>query len=178
MVVREEKTPSPVVYERYIKKKVPQVIIKEIHVEDPAPPIIKYVQKNLDKHHQQILTTERHSHEKVAEKNKTSKKIYTKHHEEPLEPQPFKEKYIEKLPKSRSTAEKRTTEEAKNVSPEFVYNNASEQKKSSRPRVNSKSNVPNTHRQYEPIYAKPEKITYSDPISYLQNTTNNKPNYK
>ena len=45
VLVRQEKTPSPIIFEKYIKKKAPQVIIKEIHVHEPAPPPIKIVQK-------------------------------------------------------------------------------------------------------------------------------------
>ena len=45
IMVRQEKTPSPIIVEKYIKKKKPQVIIKEIHVQEPAPPPIKLVQK-------------------------------------------------------------------------------------------------------------------------------------
>ena len=45
ILVRQEKTPSPIIVEKYIKKKAPQVIIKEIHVQEPAPPPIKLVQK-------------------------------------------------------------------------------------------------------------------------------------
>ena len=44
IIVRQEKTPSPIIFEKYIKKKQPQVIIKEIYVTEPAPPPIKYVQ--------------------------------------------------------------------------------------------------------------------------------------
>ncbi len=54
ILVREERTPSPIVYERYIRKKAPQVIIKEIHVQDPSPPPIKYVTKPIDKYHNQV----------------------------------------------------------------------------------------------------------------------------
>lgn len=54
-IVIREKTPSPIVYERYIKKKAPQVIIKEIHVQDQSPPPIKYVQKTVESYHNQIL---------------------------------------------------------------------------------------------------------------------------
>lgn len=48
ILIREERTPSPIVYERYIKSKAPQVIIKEIHVEEEAPPV-KYIQKKSKK---------------------------------------------------------------------------------------------------------------------------------
>lgn len=42
--VRQEKTPSPIIVEKYVKKKAPQVIIKEIHVHEPAPPPVKIIQ--------------------------------------------------------------------------------------------------------------------------------------
>lgn len=45
IIIRQEKTPSPIIVEKYIKKKAPQVIIKEIHVQEPAPPPIKVVEK-------------------------------------------------------------------------------------------------------------------------------------
>jgi hypothetical protein len=45
IIIRQEKTPSPIIVEKYIKKKSPQVIIKEIHVHEPAPPPIKVVEK-------------------------------------------------------------------------------------------------------------------------------------
>lgn len=44
IIIRQEKTPSPIIVEKYIKKKAPQVIIKEIHVHEPAPPPVKIVQ--------------------------------------------------------------------------------------------------------------------------------------
>jgi hypothetical protein len=44
-IIRQEKTPSPIIVEQYVKKKAPQVIIKEIHVQEPAPPPIKVVSK-------------------------------------------------------------------------------------------------------------------------------------
>lgn len=45
LYIRHEKTPSPIIVEQYVKKKAPQVIIKEIHVQEPAPPPIKVIQK-------------------------------------------------------------------------------------------------------------------------------------
>jgi hypothetical protein len=45
IIIRQEKTPSPIIVEKYVKKKSPQVIIKEIHVHEPAPPPIKVVEK-------------------------------------------------------------------------------------------------------------------------------------
>ena len=45
IIIRQEKTPSPIIVEKYVKKKSPQVIIKEIHVQEPAPPPIKVVEK-------------------------------------------------------------------------------------------------------------------------------------
>ena len=42
--VRNDKTPSPIIVEKYVKKKAPQVIIKEIHVHEPAPPPVKIIQ--------------------------------------------------------------------------------------------------------------------------------------
>lgn len=45
IIIRQEKTPSPIIVEKYVKKKAPQVIIKEIHVQEPAPPPIKVVEK-------------------------------------------------------------------------------------------------------------------------------------
>jgi len=79
-VFREEKTPSPIVYERYIKKKAPQVIIKEIHVEEPAPPPIKYVQKSLDKYHNQMITGQRKDRPvgSTSEKNDLEEQISIK----------------------------------------------------------------------------------------------------
>ncbi|CAF0831466.1 unnamed protein product [Brachionus calyciflorus] len=44
IIIRQEKTPSPIIVEKYIKKKAPQVIIKEIHVHEPAPPPVKIIQ--------------------------------------------------------------------------------------------------------------------------------------
>ncbi len=89
-VLRDEKTPSPIVYERYIKKKAPQVIIKEIHVEEPAPPPIKYVQKSYNTYHNQMIVGQnkdrpvgstpeiKHSEEiisgKIEKKNEISEK--------------------------------------------------------------------------------------------------------
>ena len=47
IVIRQAKTPSPIIVEKYITKKAPQVIIKEIHVHEPAPPPLKYIE-NVD----------------------------------------------------------------------------------------------------------------------------------
>lgn len=44
IIIRQEKTPSPIIVEKYIKKRAPQVIIKEIHVHEPAPPPVKIIQ--------------------------------------------------------------------------------------------------------------------------------------
>jgi len=44
VVVKEARTPSPIIVEKVIKKKSPQVIVKEIHLHEPAPPPIKVVQ--------------------------------------------------------------------------------------------------------------------------------------
>lgn len=44
IIIRQEKTPSPIIVEKYIKKKAPQVIIKEIHVHEPAAPPVKIIQ--------------------------------------------------------------------------------------------------------------------------------------
>lgn len=45
VLVRQRPDPPPVIIEKYIRKKQPQVIIKEIYVIEPALPPIKYVQK-------------------------------------------------------------------------------------------------------------------------------------
>jgi hypothetical protein len=45
ILVRKRNEPQPVIIEKYITKKQPQVIIKEIYVIEPARPPIKYVQK-------------------------------------------------------------------------------------------------------------------------------------
>ncbi len=48
IIIREDtRTPSPIIVEKYITKKSPQIIIKEIHVNEPAPPPYKVVQ-NID----------------------------------------------------------------------------------------------------------------------------------
>jgi hypothetical protein len=44
VMVKEARTPSPIIVEKVIKKKSPQVIVKEIHLHEPAPPPIKVVQ--------------------------------------------------------------------------------------------------------------------------------------
>lgn len=74
IMVREERTPSPIVYERYIKKKAPQVIIKEIHVQEPSPPPIKYVSKPIEKYHNQIDMSVVEKKQADAEKSKTKEK--------------------------------------------------------------------------------------------------------
>jgi hypothetical protein len=43
-LVRQERTPSPIIFEKYIKKKQPQVIIKEIYVTEAGPPPLKIVE--------------------------------------------------------------------------------------------------------------------------------------
>ena len=45
ILVRKRTEPQPIIIEKYITKKQPQVIIKEIYVIEPALPPIKYVQK-------------------------------------------------------------------------------------------------------------------------------------
>ena len=45
ILVRQREDPPPIIFEKYIRKKQPQVIIKEIYVIEPANPPIKYVQK-------------------------------------------------------------------------------------------------------------------------------------
>jgi hypothetical protein len=45
ILVRKRSEPQPIIIEKYITKKQPQVIIKEIYVIEPARPPIKYVQK-------------------------------------------------------------------------------------------------------------------------------------
>lgn len=47
-LIRQERTPSPIIFEKYIKKKQPQVIIKEIYVTEQAPPPMKIIE-NLQK---------------------------------------------------------------------------------------------------------------------------------
>jgi hypothetical protein len=44
VMVKEARTPSPIIVEKVIKKKSPQIIVKEIHLHEPAPPPIKVVQ--------------------------------------------------------------------------------------------------------------------------------------
>ena len=46
LIIRESgRTPDPIVVEKIVKKKKPQLIIKEIHVNEPAPPPIKVVEE-------------------------------------------------------------------------------------------------------------------------------------
>ena len=75
-IIIREKTPSPIIYERYIKSKAPQVIIKEIHIQDPAPEPIKVVQK-LDQFKETKLSYETQDLVKKTPK-KVIEKIATK----------------------------------------------------------------------------------------------------
>ena len=45
ILIRQQPDPPPIIFEKYIRKKQPQIIIKEIYVIEPACPPIKYVNK-------------------------------------------------------------------------------------------------------------------------------------
>ena len=46
MIIRESgRTPEPIIVEKIVQRKKPQLIIKEIHVNEPAPPPIKVVEE-------------------------------------------------------------------------------------------------------------------------------------
>lgn len=76
VIVREhELTPEPVVVEKIVQSKKPQLIIKEIHVEEPAPPPIKVVEE--------ILTDEYDTHRNVQRKSSRRKSHYYDHYSDP-----------------------------------------------------------------------------------------------
>ncbi len=162
-VFREEKTPSPIVYERYIKKKAPQVIIKEIHVEEPAPPPIKYVQKSLDKYHNQMITGQRKDRPvgSTSEKNDLEEQILIKREATREKKSSSKDKES-KSKRDQSTRKSTATETSKPFSPPpparvqpSIYTSMPPEPPS---RKSSRKADGSSSRQQPPIYAGVEHI--------------------